>query len=236
MYQNNNTDYPEDVPNSFEIELNNKSPLELVLLKHQFRGKHYNKQKEVSQLIESLSNFALFTWYRAKTVEDLISLNVLFVQGLLYRSISHLGPLDPESNDIQSALLNCCKLDCFTNESQPYYKDNNVKQYPYISFFYWKDKSSDLIDNLTTLHPTATIYQSNNKKLIKHGNNSPTYLSEIYTNNKWVKQNKVLTYNTFKNVIEKEYEELPLANIDLQTRTNFFFIVDNLENNSISDG
>jgi len=103
-------------------------------------------------------------WYNGTTFNDLKHLNLQFLYGNITETPYHGAPLDPESNHILDKLDQMHDLDMITVESQPYlrfpyYKNKSfiVEQFPYVLFYYPRDKTMKLNSQLSKLNGIHAI-------------------------------------------------------------------------------
>lgn len=116
--------------------------------------------KKARTLVESAS----FQWSSGKSFADLQALNLMFLQGLIPATPYHLGPLDPETNLVLSAVNLMNRLDMITVNSQPYevfpsYQDrrNTVHQYAFVNFYFPRYKSLALDELIRANVDTAQV-------------------------------------------------------------------------------
>jgi len=168
---------------------------------------------------------------KTKTFQDLIDLNLLFINGKIDQTIYHLGCLDNETLPYIEELIKINQLGLLTVESQPgYLFHNKYRQRAYIKFFINKDNIylKRIIKN-NKLYYRITEYPYLKRNILYEYNISNlTITKESDTDNQYsvIPDYPTNEFEEYSEIINNNYYIIELVHNNYQTFNIFQYLLD----------
>lgn len=151
------------------------------------------KETQNKELSFDLAEKGRILWSLGRTFNDLQTLTLMFIQGLLFMTPYHLGPLDPESSIIYDQLYKLNTLGLITTNSEPFdefvFEGIRKRQRPFIDFVIQTNRLEPFIQRLLAMNKTVyaetKAYLSPSKQYNLH-NFQGKDMSQRFENGRWI--------------------------------------------------